>query len=119
MATCPPSAAAHQIARPARPLPELSGRANNASDSTKRFLNEGDSMLRAYRMAISRRLSSLAANAAFSWRLLGVVFVAVGPAYVAPAHAAEDQGAAIAEIVRGAIAKYDLRAVIIRVTIDG
>src|SRR5258708_29478205 len=54
------------------------------------------------------------------WRsLLGAIVLAAGPVYVAPAHAAEDRVAAIAEIVRGAIAKYDLRAVIVRVTIDG
>ena len=60
------------------------------------------------------------ASAARHWRrLLGVLFVAVALASVAPAHAEEDRAAAIVEIVRGAIAKYDLRAVIVRVTIDG
>ena len=52
-------------------------------------------------------------------RLVGAVLVAAGPAYVAPSHAETDRAAAIADIVRGAIAKYDLRAVIVRVTIDG
>ena len=51
--------------------------------------------------------------------LLGAVLVAAGPAYVAPSHAEADRAAAIADIVRSAIAKYDLRAVIVRVTIDG
>lgn len=51
--------------------------------------------------------------------LLGATLVAAGPAYVAPSHAPTNPAATIAEIVRRAIAKYDLRAVIVRVTIDG
>src|SRR5436190_2761236 len=55
-----------------------------------------------------------------NWRrLLGAALVAAGPACVVPSHAEPDRASAIAEIVRNAMTKYDLRAVIVRVVVDG
>jgi CubicO group peptidase (beta-lactamase class C family) len=74
----------------------------------------------ACRQAIGRRMASRFAGIAKHWRRwLGVLFVAVAPVCIASAQAQEDREAAVVAIVHKAMAKYDLRAVIIRVMIDG
>ena len=64
-------------------------------------------------------MSVLHSLPSWSLRLAAVLFAAWCVATLAPARAADERAEIIVRLAREAMKKYDLKAVIVRVTIDG